>query len=362
MALHRRTFLKGTATVPLVAVAGCMEQFTDSEEPPEYARWVPAESIDTDGAFFIYYDWSALEDFEDLEESLPDDHDDIGGYQPGGETPEGVDQLLLTPVFVGAFGALAIGFSLIPYEFVGDLISDISGEEMSTDDGMDSGPDIGETTGTLMTGDAVVFEGNFDVDAIAEAAENYEAVDERDDFTIYEGTEGDFISVEGYAFGASEDAIVLSILEGEGRSAVDTMLDTRAGDTDRMADRSDDAEWALGTAGHGHIAVGAWGDLESNTKGSDDEMDLESDPEDSLADLEDLGETDGEVYSLAVSNEDLTGRMAAGYSDEEEMPERETVESQLGNTADERDISLDGTRLSVTGRWDISQSTPESTS
>lgn len=360
MALHRRTFVKSAATVPLLAAAGCTDAFDDTQQPPEYARWVPASGIDSDGAFYIYYDWSALEDFEDIEESLPEDQDDVGGYQPDGELPEDVDQLLLTPVLVGTFGALAIGFSLISYPFISDLLRDVSGEEFSTNASGGDGPDIGEMTGMLMTGDSVVFEGSFDVEALEERAENFEAADERDDFTVYEGSGGDFISTEGFAFAASETAIVLSTREGESRSVVDNMLDTRAGERDRMADRSDDAEWALGTAGHGHIAVGAWGSLESET--ADDETEFDVEPEEPITSPEGIGETEGEVYSLALSEAELTGRMAAGYASEDAVPDRETVESQLGNTADERDISLEGTRLSVTGRWELSQSTPDSTS
>lgn len=357
MALHRRTFVKSTATIPLVATVGCIDAFEDTtDEPPAYARWVPANGVDSDGVFFVYYDWSALDDFEDLEESLPDDQQgDFGGYQPGTETTEGIDQLLLTPVLVGTFGALAIGLSLFPYGFAADLVGDVSSEEFSAVDSTGEKPNIGETAGMLMTGDAVVFEGSFDLDVVAESAENYEAVDERNDFTIYEGIEGDFISRDGYAFAASEAAIVLATREGEGRSVVDAMLDARAGEADRMADRSDDAAWALGTAGHGHIAVGAWGDLESGTTSGEE---TEFEPEEPMANLEDLGETDGEVYSLALSEAELTGRMAAGYSDEGEVPERDTVESQLGNTADKREITLDGTRLSATGRWELPTSTP----
>jgi hypothetical protein len=359
MALHRRTFVKSAATVPLIAAAGCTNPFESTEDPPEYARWVPATGIDTDGAFFIYYDWSALEDFQDLEESLPEGQDDISGFQPDNETREGADQLLLTPTLVGAFGALALGFSLITYPFVGDLIGDVSGERQSTNATTRDSPEVGEMTGMLMTGDAVVMEGSFDLDTIEANAENYEVVDERDEFTIYEGSSSGFISMEGNSFAVSEDAIVFSMVEEEGRTVVGTMLDTRAGEAERMADRSDDAEWALKTAGHGHIAVGAWGNLESTTESGDNETGFDTDPEDSFTEVENLGETDGEVYSLAISENELTGRMAAGYPSEDALPDRETVESQLGNTADEQDVSLEETRLSVTGRWKTAKPTTE---
>jgi len=35
------------------------------------------------------------------------------------------------------------------------------------------------------------------------------------------------------------------------------------------------------------------------------------------------------------------------------VPDRETVESAFATTADERDVTVEGTRVSVTGTWNV---------
>ncbi|PSQ42322.1 hypothetical protein BRD07_03795 [Halobacteriales archaeon QS_9_68_42] len=129
-----------------------------------------------------------------------------------------------------------------------------------------------------------------------------------------------------------------------------------AGEEDRFADRNDDAEWTLGRAGDGHLAVGFWGDSGGESD-SDDESDADDGFEDpgfdsGLDETESLGDARGEVYSLALAETELTGEMAAVYP-EEETPDREEVERHVGNTADEQEVEVDDTRVSVTGTWSV---------
>ena len=56
------------------------------------------------------------------------------------------------------------------------------------------------------------------------------------------------------------------------------------------------------------------------------------------------------MYSLTLEESELSGDMAAAYP-ENETPDRETVESSVGNTADEREVEIDGQRVAVTGTW-----------
>lgn len=56
------------------------------------------------------------------------------------------------------------------------------------------------------------------------------------------------------------------------------------------------------------------------------------------------------MYSLDLAETELTGEMAAVYP-EEETPDREEVERHAGNTADEQEVEVDDTRVSVTGTY-----------
>lgn len=95
--------------------------------------------------------------------------------------------------------------------------------------------------------------------------------------------------------------------------------------------------------------MGAWGESES-----DSDADSESDDPGFGGGLERtpeaLGESDGEVYSLTLADTEMTGEMAAAYP-EGETPDREEVESSVGNTADEQEVEIDDTRVSVTGTY-----------
>ena len=391
MALRRRTLLTTAAAVPLAAAAGCTDGFgigddADARDPPEYARWVPARSTDGEETLYVYFDVSRLSDLQDFREDLPT------GDDPSGETPnagreENVDALVGVPAFGAVFVGFALGLQLGLYGFVGELLAeslgvgggpnvgDETGGEGSPTDESDS--ELGTVETMLFTGETTVLEGSFDLEAIDNAAERFERSGEHRGTRIYEGTgDSTLMSTDGLAFAARGGILVFGSPpsdstsfertpteggdadadEESARPSVERALDVEAGEEDRFADRNDDAEWTLGRAGDGHLAVGFWGDSGGESD-SDDESDADDGFEDpgfdsGLDETESLGDARGEVYSLALAETELTGEMAAVYP-EEETPDREEVERHVGNTADEQEVEVDDTRVSVTGTWSV---------
>ncbi|PSQ44409.1 hypothetical protein BRD14_01175 [Halobacteriales archaeon SW_5_68_122] len=186
MALRRRTLLTTAAAVPLAA-AGCTDGFgigddADARDPPEYARWVPARSTDSEETLYVYFDVSRLSDLQDFREDLPT------GGDPFGETPnagqeENVDALVGVPAFGAVFVGFALGLQLGLYGFVGELLAeslgvgggpnvgDETGGEGSPTDESDS--ELGTVETMLFTGETTVLEGSFDLEAIDNAAERF---------------------------------------------------------------------------------------------------------------------------------------------------------------------------------------------
>ncbi|PSQ11058.1 hypothetical protein BRC99_06755 [Halobacteriales archaeon QS_7_69_60] len=383
MALQRRKLLATATAVPLAATAGCTDGFgfgddADAGDPPTYARWVPASGPGEDGAGYVYVDWAGINALEDLEESLPGDDPPVEGTPGEGSTEEaGGDLLIVVPGTAAIVAGLGIAFGISVYgirslvglvdEYVGDSVADDPGDspaETPTDDGE---PDLGSMETTLLTRRAIVLEGSFDLEAVEEAAVDaeFERSGTHRDARIYEGT-GGMLGSDDLAFAAREDALVFGLAPSDGsspgetsteeapreesvRSRVEHLLDAESGDAGRLSGRGDDAGWALGRAGHGHIVIGGWGDVDADSPGDGAFGGPGFDTEEE-ATPEPLPESDGEVYSLTLEESELSGDMAAVYP-ENETPDRETVESSVGNTADEREVEIDGQRVAVTGTW-----------
>ena len=382
MTLRRRKLLTTAAAAPLAATAGCTDGFgfgddVDTRDVPAYARWVPASGPDEDGAGYVYVDWAAINTLQDLGESLPGDDPPFEGT-PGRGSTEGTggDALVIVPGTAVVAAGLGIGVGLGVYgieslvglvdEYVDDPVMDDPGDspaETPTDDGE---PDLGSMETTLLTRRAIVLEGSFDLEAVEEAATDaeFERSGTHQDARIYEGT-GGILGSDDLAFAAREDALVFGIAPSDGsslgetpteeapreedvRSRVERLLNAESGETERLSGRSDDAGWALGRAGHGHVVVGGWGDVDADSPGGGAfEAPGFGTGE---ATPEPLPESDGEVYSLTLEESELSGDMAAVYP-ESETPDREPVESSVGNTADGREIEIDGQRVAVTGTW-----------
>jgi len=333
-----------------------------------------ATGPETDGTYYTYVDWAGIDDVESLEADLPTD-DSPFERAPGEVIEEGVDALIAVPalgVLLTAFG-FGVGVSVYAIEPLWEFLDEYAGsvgagpDRVPTETPEDGKPDVGSLEATLLTGHAIVLEGSFDVEAVEAAAidAEFERAGTHRDARMYEG-EGRMLLPQRLSFAAREEALVFGFTPGgdtssEGtpsdgtapeddsvRSRVEHILDVEAGERERLADRNGDAGWALGKAGHGHVVFGAWGDFDPDEvfDGPLGGRDVEG------ATPEPLPDSDGEVYSLTLGESELSGDMAAAYP-ADETPDRETVESSVGNTADEQSVDVDDRRVAVTGTWEL---------
>lgn len=387
MTLHRRAFLATAGVLgATAATAGCTGDLGDGGSaggddgvgadagPPPYADWLPADGSDGDGLLFVSVDQERLDRLQDYDDDAfadepfddvdPEGDDDADPDERAGQD----DPMVLFPI-VGVFMAGLSFFGLIQYPFVGDVLEDVggmAGAEASageTDDGGDeSTASAADVQRFLFVDGALVFEGAFDVEAVDDAVEYFETAGERDGFTVYEATEADFLVPEDGAFAVSEEALVLPLGDptderATGRDTVDRLLDVRAGSADGYADAGEaDAEWAVNAAGHGDLVIGLWGDLEDPTgEPLDDELgedgfdDVGPDADD---DFEALEDADVVVSSLTFESEELiSAAFAAGFG-QGEAPDRDAIEREIGRSADDRDIYVEGSRLAVEATWE----------
>jgi len=346
MALRRRTLLTTAAAVPLAATAGCTDRFADetnARDSPAYARWVPATSPGTEGTYFVYLEWSGTGDLEAL------------GDVPGGDTLFGMASL----------GIMITGYSNAILESY--VFEDTPGGGGATTDVETSNPATGRDLGTIETsllcGAAVILEGEFDLNTVEAAAsdEGFERAGTHQGSRIYEGRSFD----RDLAFAARADALVfgshglLSFGPHDAaqnadvtvRSIVERSLDVKAGDRQRMADRSNDAEWAVTSAGHGQIALGAWGQFAEGSP-FNDLIEASRFGNAAGATAVPIPQPTGEVYSLSPEKPAPSGNMAAAYPDGS-VPDRETVAAAVGDRAHEQDIEIDDGRVSVSATWHV---------
>jgi len=361
---RRREVLRGIAAGGLAAVtglAGCTELptgGTEQAERPSYHTYVPAENADDEGAFFVALDLARFRELEsrDLDSHLPESADvDI----ENGSGLEDADPMLSYPAAGLLVGILGLSFGLVPYGFGTDVASGFAsggvGGETPTPDGdestetEDSGPAQVDTA-AMLTG-ALVFEGTFDPEAIGEAAEGFEQTDERDGLTVYEGTDGEtMLDTSNLAFAVGETRLVALLNPDDGtdpRAELDRVLDVAVGDADRLSE-NEDADWTLRTAGHGLVAIGGWGvDPDETEAAQTGAVEVDSA----------LESARGLTSSLSVAGEDARTDVAAVFP-EGETPDREELESELGTSASDREIEVDGTRVSVTATWPVEKGTP----
>ncbi|WP_336134021.1 hypothetical protein [Natronomonas amylolytica] len=361
MTLHRRDVLKTAAAVPLAAVAGCTGVLGDGEKP-SYSDSTPGDGANDDaGVFFVHIDAEWLRAY-DGEEELPyaEEFPDAVDIDVGSDSaPVEVDPLVGYPTAGLLIGSIGLGFGLLPYGFADRLLGPLGEEELGEETSENDTESATETDAAgsdvrvdsmLLVDGVGVFRGSFEADTIVAASEGFEPDGERNGFDIYEGTGEGFLSTEGLAFAVREDALV-TLLDGE--SDLDAVLDTIAGETERLAD-DDDGGWALETAGHGHVTLGAWGiDPEAGeTAGGEADTDqfVESGPV--------LESASGVVSSVTLGPEEGTASLAAVYP-EGETPDRAAIENEVGTSATTRDVSIDGTRVAIDGTWRVAEeSTP----
>lgn len=346
MNLQRRDVMKAAAAVPLASIAGCTDVLGD--DPPAYSETTPRDGADEEsGVFFIHIDGTWLREYDGQAElpyadELPDGID----IDPDPETaPVDIDPLVAYPTAGLLGGALAFGLGLWPYGFGDEILASFEElpDEADPDDGQQDGEADGEIDGdvrvdSMLFVDGIgVFRGSFDTRTIVAAADDFEPTAERHGFDIYEGTDDGFLGTEGLGFAIQDDFLVVLLDED---SSLDAVLESHAGETDRLSD-DDDGGWALAEAGSGHVTLGAW----------------DTDPTDEdeggfVGGNEALDDAIGLVSSLTLGPEEGTGALAAVYP-EGETPEQAAFENQVGTSASSRELSVDGTRVSVSGVWRV---------
>ncbi|PSQ11056.1 hypothetical protein BRC99_06745 [Halobacteriales archaeon QS_7_69_60] len=304
----RRQFVATIAALPVVGAAGCPDGSPGEgadESPRPYARWLPASPPDdsADAVMYVHEDWS--------------------------DGPLGGNELEV-------FGA---------YPFYTDLRS-----------GPDDATDVGETTAVLRVAAATVYRGSYDLEELTGRADNFEEVDTREEFTLYERpaeadddrdtpTPGpDEPDVGALAFAAGESAVVVpEVTVEDPLGRIEALLDVRHGEAERIWEADADAGWALSTVGGRNVSVGGWTD-----RGG--EGDAGERPYQVPETVRDIGPTTAEIYAIGGDGSEVTSRLAATYR-EGERPPGEEIEPAAGHTADERDVETTESRLEVTATW-----------
>lgn len=392
----RRRFLQSSAVASgLVGVsfAGCTELMDDGgggggpgpdRDRPAYASYVPAEGLfthgddqETVGGMYVFLDFETLAEYEDLdiEEQITTPEEPVEGSRSG-------DLAFLAGPTVGLMVYVFGMFGLIGYSFVGDLMPAFD------DSGGDASAEF-ETSVSVLTSFGYVFLGDYDVDALGEAAEEFEPVDERDGFTVFEGQAADdedgfgFSMAEGLSFAASSEAVLIPLPDTgdtadsdeqarQNREMIDTMIDVVSGAEDSAAGTDADVDWMLRTTGHGAFGIGTYGEGEELTGdgGVEDEFgggmggnDSEFFDEETLRALEDIGALleDATIYGSGFELEDETkavGQVALAYDSSEDVPSDEEFEEVFGDVNGEFSIESGETRvyLSATQSLETSKS------
>ncbi|SDR11496.1 hypothetical protein [Natronobacterium texcoconense] len=343
MKLDRRSMLRlagGTAAATMAGTAGCLDTVgLGNTGTATYSSWLAAGDTD-DETFYAYVDWAAFEQFDDLEPESNPEEDEIDDEAVADRD----DPMLAAPllgVVVVSFGA---SFTLMGTGLT-DLVAvdDESAFETSVDD-------------VLLTDEVVVLTGDVDTDEIDETLveppesewdvkTEYEQTTTIDGFSVYEPTDED-----GFGMGFSEDETVAvgndALLFANGSDdaeAIDQLrnaIGAHAGDEQRQREVNEDIEWLLTEAGSGHVAIGSYGN-------PDTDDDLEADEE-----LEELDGARGFTASLTIEGPSKsTGEFAAIFDDLDEDVEA-TLETEVGSTAASVEYEVDGDRIVSTATWE----------
>lgn len=335
----RRTLLKlAGGTTVAASLAGCsgMSPFGSDDGPP-YRSWVPADSTSK----FAYLDTSSdtterteLADASGLEDQ--EQRDSLAGL------------LFLYAGYSTVTLTLGGGAGVLRNATLSALVPDdvYSRSTTSTENDSEAQPENSTIEGVLVAGQALVLFGAIDVEELRTAINpTYEETDSRDGFTIF-ARPGEADSQE---FAAGDDAVVLPI-GPDSDSIVTTMLDTVTGDADRFVDRENMGS-AVDEAGSGQIVYGSLEPSEQTETPENDSFDLGSLFEDALP-WSFRNDATGVVSSTSSEADAVTGEIALVYDQASDVPETETIEEQITpTTADEYEVSVDETKVLISGEW-----------
>jgi len=254
--------------------------------------------------------------------------------------------------------AFVVGFGLSAYGLSGMIDYSQSGTETDETGGMNS-----KSEAMLSTNEAIVLTGKIDTEEVdgtltAEPegfsfSKQYEQTDEIDDYAVYtpvdeEGSEAIAVSDSALVFTSGDDIT-------EPVDAIRTPIEAAAGETERATEASDDLEWLVSTAGHGHLVLGGYGETfeptsENDDESGDDVSDIGSGTQDEF-DMEysELEGVDSGVSSLTFDDigSQASGEFAAILGD----ADASALEESLGSSATESSVDIEDGRVTASATW-----------
>ena len=362
--LRRRRLLQLAAATGTVALAGCLGD-DDGDTNGDDANADDANGDDTngddvdngldDGEFtvrdyasylapdesnetsFGYTDFEGLSEIEDELGEVDGGFGEPGEGEGDGELGEFGDPLIDAPfgaLFFIAFGA-AFGIGTTG---LGPLLEEEEEREIEIESTMQ---DI------LFANDSLILRGDIDTaeaETLLSTAEDafqlYEPVDEDGEYTFYEvageGTGDQTIAV------SAED-----VIEGQQRSVVDEIVETKRGERERTVDQFPEFEWLLSTVEERQVALGGF---------SQDEFELEDEEEvtdDPLVELD--AQPMGVMYSADFSAERIEAVAAISFDTDVTDQDESVMRDEFGTEAQEVEFTVDGNRVYILGTYDVSQ-------
>ena len=326
--LTRRRLLEvGTAGIGL-SIAGCLGE-PASETTTE---WFPASD---DRFLAAYLDLELTRDTSGVDPViplfLPSNDDDPTEYVPElPSTDELEDPLVRFPLAAGG-QVIAVGALMLAATGLGHLVDPDDPTRGITDLFV-----VNETT--IATGDIDTAEAEESLRSGTDGVFGeikFTPAGDRGRYTLYRSDTAD-----GGTVALSEDAVITA----ETSAAVHTVIDTRNGDTDRIVEANETAEWLFDTAGMGDLSVGWLGSIDL------EEYYWDAQSMSQAAEL--LGQRENVLSTLSFSPEsdEITADLAIdGLRLDETVAER--IESRLGSTAAETTMSVESDRLVATGTY-----------
>lgn len=358
MDYERRRLLRlaGLTTASTIGVAGCLDSIggngdddgdadNGGDDPDDNATETASEtstdedeeteSTDELEAFSpVYRPWLATDgdelQFASITASALEDRPLYEEATAASQTDD-VDPMVRLPligVITGIGGLRAAEFNTSLDRIVGGY-----------EDGGDFAADDLETTidRFLAVDDSFVFFGDVDTDeitAILTEPENsyateFERVDEREVFDVYQPVDAE--SESAHAFAVGDDAIVLSTTDDDPVAAMGRLLDARIDGVGRATDDFSDLGWLLETAGEGEVVFA------DHTRPDTDQS----------AD----GELTGFLGGLTYEGE-TRASSDLGMAFTRLPAERESALKELyGNTADDVSFEFGDDRLAASATW-----------
>lgn len=344
--MDRRQFIQ-TSSVLLsgTTLAGCLSGDSDESEDngtdaagpefpaydlPGYSAWPPNDPRTNDFVLFGHLNIEHLHGTDGGEEESPD------------EAPTAADDedvLLSLPGYGFMITAFWFQLGLWGYPWEGTL-------------GSENEPDGMATEALTMTEGTFVFHGEYDPSVFAnEYAEGFEER-ETNEFTVFEGRDGE--NTEGFAYAVSENAVVVALSSedieehDEIVGTLDEALMNRVDEAGRIVDQ-DDGEWLYETTGPADMVTGFWrveGLEEEDLQTGDEESDEVEEEAASIEDNPVFANVDSFISMVVlpeseggVGGDTVAARFAALYP-EGEVPSEDELREELMASDPDGDLDV----------------------